>query len=67
MKHIGWCLDKIQIVLSKLPKTIDSPKEKDKATQILDEVEEYANTLEHFFTHPKLRHHLKIRAIFADS
>ena len=41
MKHIGWCLDQIQIAFFHLPRTIDDPKDKVKANKVLDEVEEY--------------------------
>lgn len=45
MKHIGWCLEKIQISLAGLPKDIDSKENKEKAARVLDEVEGYAETM----------------------
>ena len=58
MKHIGTCLDNIQILLARMPKNIDSTTDKAKATQMVDEIEEYAHTLEQLITHPKLRVYL---------
>ena len=58
MKHIGACLDNIQILLGGIPKNIDSPQDKDKAIRIVDEVEEYANTLAQLVTNPNLRDYL---------
>ena len=45
MKHIGWCLDQIQIVTSKMPLRLHSSEDKAKAQAIINEVEEYKNTL----------------------
>lgn len=58
MKHIGWCLDKIQMEFMLLPRTIDSPKDKVKSIKILDEVEGYAHTLAQLVMNPKLRVYL---------
>jgi hypothetical protein len=58
MKNIGWCLDNIQIVLSRLPKNINSKENKDKAIEIIDEVEKYTKTLEQLVENPKLSDYL---------
>ncbi|MBU0979857.1 MAG: hypothetical protein KJ709_03555 [Nanoarchaeota archaeon] len=58
MKHIGWCLERIQYALAGLPNNIDSEEDKAKASRIIDEVEEYAHTLEQLVYNHKLRVHL---------
>jgi hypothetical protein len=58
MKHIGWCLDQIQIAMMGLPKPIDSQEAKDKANEILNEVEGYKNTLVQLIEHPKFKEYL---------
>ncbi len=58
MKHIGWCLDKIQRVMAKIPKAVDTPDDKKKANDILDDVEGYANTLEKIITNPKFKKYI---------
>src|SRR3989338_6758606 len=45
MKHIGWCLDRIQDVMGSIPKEVISEGDKEKANRILDEVQKYADTL----------------------
>jgi len=59
MKHIGWCLDNIQVKMMKLPRNIDSDNDKSAAIHTIDEVEEYAQTMAQLVTHPKLRAYLK--------
>lgn len=58
MKHIGWCLEQIQIEMSKIPKTVISQNDKEKANNILDNVQNYANTLAELITNPKFRKYL---------
>jgi hypothetical protein len=66
MKHIGWCLDQIQIAFFHLPRTIDDPKDKVKANKVLDEVEEYAHTMMELVLSDKLRVHLnKLKEMIA--
>ena len=60
MKHIGWCLQKIQIAMAQMPKALISPEEKEKANNILDEVQEYANTLAQLILNPKFKNHLNL-------
>lgn len=55
MKHIGWCLERIQIAMAHIPREVISQENKDKANHILDEVQEYANTLVQLIQHPKFR------------
>ena len=55
MKHIGWCLERIQVEMSYIPKEVISKEDKDKANHILNEVQEYANTLAELIQHPKFR------------
>jgi len=59
MKHIGWCLEKIQIVMGYIPKAVESQDDKDKATKILDDVQEYADTLSELIIHPKFKNSLR--------
>ncbi len=58
MKHIGWCLDRIQIVMVHIPKAVISQEDKEKARNILDEVQEYANTLAQLILNPKFKEYL---------
>ena len=58
MKHIGWCLDQIQIVMVPIPKEVISPEDKEKANKILDEVEEYAKTLAQLIMNPEFKEKL---------
>ena len=59
MKHIGWCLEKIQIELSRLPKRIDTKEDKKKANKIIDNVEKYAKTCSELIKNPKLKFYVK--------
>jgi len=58
MKHIGWCLDQIQIVMADIPKKVISQKDKTKAQDILNNVQEYANTLAELILNPKFKVYL---------
>jgi len=58
MKHIGWCLDKIQIVMADIPREVISQQDKDKANKILDEVQEYADTLAKLVLNPRFKEYL---------
>lgn len=55
MKHIGWCLDRIQIVLMKMPQEVNSPIQKTLAMVLIDEVNKYAITLTEIITNPKFK------------
>jgi cell fate (sporulation/competence/biofilm development) regulator YmcA (YheA/YmcA/DUF963 family) len=59
MKSIGWCLDRIQIVMVSIPKEVTSPEDKAKANLVLDEVREYADTLAQLIQNPKFKKHLQ--------
>ncbi|MBU2640072.1 MAG: hypothetical protein KKG75_05220 [Nanoarchaeota archaeon] len=52
MKHIGWCLDQIQIAMMPMPKEVISPEDKVKANDILDKIEEYLKTLAELILNP---------------
>lgn len=58
MKHIGWCLERIQIAMAHIPRAVSSQEDKVKANNILDEVQEYANTLAQLIQHPKFKEYL---------
>ncbi|MBU0457183.1 MAG: hypothetical protein ABH824_01545 [Nanoarchaeota archaeon] len=58
MKHIGTCLDNIQIALFHMPKNLISDEDVAKATKIVNEIEAYAITLEKLVTNPKLHVYL---------
>lgn len=58
MKHIGWCLERIQIAMAHIPRAVISQEDKVKANNILDEVQEYANTLAQLIQHPKFKKYL---------
>ncbi len=59
MKHIGWCLDKIQITMSRIPREVISSEDKEKANKILNEVSEYAATLSQLITNSEFKKHLQ--------
>jgi len=59
MKHIGMCLDKIQIVMAHIPRTVISPEDKERASDVLDDVQEYTNTLNKLILHPKFKKNLR--------
>lgn len=59
MKHIGWCLDKIQSVMSNIPRAVISEEDKEKANNALDEVKEYADTLAQIILNPKFKGYLQ--------
>ena len=58
MKHIGWCLEQIQMVMARIPLSVISQEDKEKAKKILDEVQEYANTLGQLVQNPILKGYL---------
>ena len=58
MKHVGWCLERIQIVMANIPGAITSEEDKKTANSILDEVQEYADTLAEIITNPKFKESL---------
>ena len=58
MKHIGWCLERIQIVMAHIPRAVISEEDKEKANKILNEVQEYANTLAQLILYPKFKNYL---------
>lgn len=55
MKHIGWCLEKIQITMMRIPRTVDSLEDKKRATRILNTIQGYANTLEQLISNPNFK------------
>ncbi|MBU1111751.1 MAG: hypothetical protein ABIG93_02380 [archaeon] len=55
MKHIGWCLEQIQIVMSNMPGELKSKEDEDKARFILARVQEYAEILAKLILHPKFK------------
>ncbi len=55
MKHIGWCLEKIQIAMVRIPRSVDSQEDKKKATRILNTVQGYANTLVQLISNPPFK------------
>jgi len=58
MKHIGWCLDRIQIEMGDIPKEVISEEGKDKAKNILEKVKEYADTLAQIIQNSNFRQDL---------
>ena len=58
MKNIGWCLDRIQIAMAHMPREVISQEDKGKAKKILDEVQEYANTLAQLILNPNFKNNL---------
>ena len=58
MKHIGWCLDQIQIVMARIPNAVISPEDVAKAEAILNGVQRYAQTLEQLIMNPKFKNSL---------
>lgn len=58
MKHIGWCLDKIQVEMAHIPREVISQEDKNKASHILDEVQACANTLAQLILNPKFKKYL---------
>ena len=59
MKHIGWCLERIQIAMIPIPQAVIFQEDKNKANEILDQVQEYANTLAQLILHPKFKKYLQ--------
>lgn len=55
MKHIGWCLEKIQIAFKKMPKELTSEDSKKQAKNVIDVVQKYVNTLIDLIHHPEFR------------
>ena len=60
MKSIGWCLDRIQIVMVSIPKEVTSQEDKAKANLVLDEVREYADTLAQLIQNPKFKNNITL-------
>jgi len=58
MKSVGWCLDRIQIVMADIPAEVISKEDKEKAKKILDEVQDYANTLAQLIMNPNFKNNL---------
>lgn len=58
MKHIGWCLDQIQIVMMDMPRQLTTPATKIVANSVLDDVQQYHKTLVEIITNPEFRTHL---------
>ena len=58
MKHIGWCLEQIQIVMSNMPGELKSKEDEDKARFIIARVQEYAEILAKLILHPKFKQSL---------
>lgn len=58
MKHLGWCLDRIQIAMANLPRAVISQGDKERAQSILDEVQGYANTLAQLILNPNFKNNL---------
>lgn len=52
MKHIGKCLDNIQIAFARMPKDLNSEADKKKARKIVKKVKGYAKTLEALVNNP---------------
>ena len=59
MKHIGWCLDRIQIEMAHIPKEVVSKNGKKKAKEILSNIEHYEDTLKKIITNSKFRSYLR--------
>lgn len=59
MKHIGWCLEKIQVAMRKIPRRLNNDKDKEKANEILDEVQEYTSTLSDLIHNRKFRRYIE--------
>jgi hypothetical protein len=55
MKHIGWCLNGIQIAFVNMPRDITSDSNKKKAREVIDKVQKYAHTLEDLINNPKFK------------
>ena len=55
MKHIGWCLERIQIAMAHIPKEVVLPEDKNKAINILIEVQKYADTLAKLILNQKFK------------
>jgi len=58
MKHIGWCLDQIQIVMSNIPRKLNSQKDKNKAKNILYLVRIYGGALAKLIINKKFKENL---------
>ncbi len=58
MKHIGWCLDSIQRAVMKRPMKLDSQEDKKRANSMLDEIQEYVNTLAQLVLNPNFKKYL---------
>jgi len=58
MKNIGWCLEKIQIAMAHIPKEVILPEDKNKAINILIEVQKYTDTLAQLIQNPEFQKNL---------
>lgn len=58
MKHIGWCLDKIQVAFMHMPKDVTSEEDKIAANSIIDEIQEYSKTFKEILLNPKFEKYL---------
>ena len=58
MKHIGLCLDKIQMEFMYMPSDLNSEAKKKTAKKIIDNVQKYATTLERLILYPKFKEYL---------
>ena len=55
MRSIGWCLERIQILMGDIPISVVSDEDKKKAQAILNEVQEYADILAQIIMNPKFK------------
>lgn len=55
MKHIGWCLEKIQTTFGNMPRELNSEDSKKKAKRVIDDVQKYADTLVDLIHNNKFR------------
>jgi len=58
MKTIGWCLERIQVLMSRIPRALISQEDKEKANNTIDEVQKYANTLAQLILNPTFKKYL---------
>ncbi len=55
MKHIGWCLEQIQITMIGSSGNIDTPEEKKRALWAINKTEEYLKTLLELVNRPDFK------------
>ena len=58
MKHIGWFLDQIQILMSIIPRELDTQEDKNRATNILYTVKIYGGALAKLIINKKFKKNL---------